>query len=250
MKPKFARRTLDSIANQTIPPALWVIVDDGSHDETPQILEEYAKKFPYIRIIRRADRGDRKLGGGVIEAFDEGYKTINPIDFDYVCKLDLDLDIPSVYFEELMKRMEANPRIGTCSGKPYMDLNGKLVSEKCGDENSVGMIKFYRTDLLQADRRVRAGADVGWHRLPPLPHARMDRGQLGRSGDSLHTPATDGDEPQELVDGPGAARVRPILHGDRSGLHAGQLRLPNVSSPRSARLAGDDVGLSSQCDPP
>src|SRR4051812_2591867 len=124
---KFARRTLDSIAKQTIAPALWIIVDDGSRDETPRILEEYAATFPYIKIIRRADRGDRKLGGGVIEAFDEGYKTIDPTEFDYVCKLDLDLDIPPGYFEELMKRMEANPRIGTCSGKPYMDLNGKLV---------------------------------------------------------------------------------------------------------------------------
>src|SRR5881397_3760299 len=131
---KFARRTLDSIANQTIQPSLWVIVDDGSRDETPQILAEYAKKLPYIRIIRRADRGDRKLGGGVIEAFDEGFKSINPDEFDYVCKLDLDLDIPPGYFEELMKRMEANPRIGTCSGKPYMDLNGRLISEKCGYE--------------------------------------------------------------------------------------------------------------------
>src|SRR3954453_7880786 len=81
---KFARRTLDSIANQTVPPSLWIIVDDGSRDETPQILAEYAKKLPYIRIVTRKDRGDRKLGGGVIEAFDEGYKTINPDEFDYV----------------------------------------------------------------------------------------------------------------------------------------------------------------------
>jgi hypothetical protein len=29
-----------------------------------------------------------------------------------------------------------------------MDLNGKLVSEMCGDENSVGMIKFYRTECF------------------------------------------------------------------------------------------------------
>src|SRR3954462_151053 len=146
---QFARRTIECVARQTVPPALWVIVDDGSTDDTPKILEEYAGKLPYIRIIRRADRGDRKLGGGVIEAFDEGYKTINPDDFDYVCKLDLDLDIPPRYFEALMERMEANPRIGTCSGKPYMDLNGKLVSEMCGDENSVGMIKFYRTECFK-----------------------------------------------------------------------------------------------------
>src|SRR5262245_25537552 len=146
---KYARVTLDAILNQTIKPALWVIVDDGSKDETPQILAEYAAKAPFIKIIRRADRGDRKLGGGVIEAFDEGYATINPGDFDYVCKLDLDLDIPPRYFEALMERMEANPRIGTCSGKPYMDLSGKLVSEMCGDENSVGMIKFYRTECFE-----------------------------------------------------------------------------------------------------
>jgi len=45
----------------------------------------------------------------------------------------------------LMERMEQNPRIGTCSGKPYFTSDGKQISEKCGDEASVGMVKFYRT---------------------------------------------------------------------------------------------------------
>src|SRR5678815_3726779 len=80
----FARRTLDSVAAQTVPPALWVIVDDGSKDETPQILDEYAARFPYIRVIRRPDRGQRVLGSGVIDAFYAGYNaSINPDDFDY-----------------------------------------------------------------------------------------------------------------------------------------------------------------------
>src|SRR5688500_231069 len=146
---QYARRTLDSVTSQTVPPALWVIVDDGSKDDTPKILAEYAAQFPYIRVVTRADRGDRALGGGVIDAFYSGYETINPREFDYVCKLDLDLDLPRRYFETLMERMEADPRIGTCSGKPYMDLNGKLVSEKCGDETSVGMAKFYRTSAFE-----------------------------------------------------------------------------------------------------
>jgi glycosyltransferase involved in cell wall biosynthesis len=147
---QYARRTIESVLKQTVPPALWVIVDDGSTDSTPQILAEYAVKVPYIRIIRRADRGERKLGGGVIDAFYAGYETINPRDFDYVCKFDLDLDLPPRYFEELMDRMERDPRIGTCSGKPYFrDSSGNLISEKCGDENSVGMIKFYRTECFE-----------------------------------------------------------------------------------------------------
>lgn len=142
---RYARRTLESIANQTTPPALWVIVDDASTDETPAILAEYAKKLPYIRIIRRKDRGFRLLGGGVIDAFYDGYNAINPDDFDYICKSDLDLDLPPRYFERLMEKMEAEPRIGTASGKPwYRTRGGHQIDEMCGDENSVGMTKFYR----------------------------------------------------------------------------------------------------------
>ncbi len=143
-------RTLDSIARQTVPPAAWIIVDDGSTDETPAILAEYAARFPYIKVIRRDDRGFRKLGGGVIDAFYHGYDTITPTDFDYVCKLDLDLDLPACYFQTLMERMEAEPRIGTCSGKPFFrDAAGNSISEMCGDENSVGMVKFYQTACFQ-----------------------------------------------------------------------------------------------------
>jgi glycosyltransferase involved in cell wall biosynthesis len=148
---KYARRTLDSVAAQTIPPALWIIVDDGSTDQTPAILAEYAARFPFIRILRREDRGFRKLGGGVIDAFYYGYDTINPAQFDFVCKLDLDLDLPGKYFEILMQRMAQEPRLGTASGKPYYldESSGNRISEKCGDENSVGMIKFYRTACFQ-----------------------------------------------------------------------------------------------------
>src|SRR4051812_40619390 len=100
----YARRTLDSVTGQTVPPALWVIVDDGSTDATPEILAEYAAKFDYIRIVRRADRGVRKVGPGVIDAFYAGYETINPSDYEYVCKLDLDLDLPPKYFQILIER--------------------------------------------------------------------------------------------------------------------------------------------------
>jgi len=54
---QYLRRTLDSVAAQSVPPALWVLVDDGSTDETPAILEEYARRLPYLRVIRRTDRG-------------------------------------------------------------------------------------------------------------------------------------------------------------------------------------------------
>ncbi|MFO0830993.1 MAG: glycosyltransferase family 2 protein [Phycisphaerales bacterium] len=154
---QYMRRTLDSVLAQTVRPTLFVIVDDGSTDDTPKILADYAAKHPGLfLIITRKDRGKRAVGPGVIEAFYEGYRAVKDRidghgggDFDYLCKLDLDLDLPPRYFETLMERMEANPRLGTCSGKAYMPTNpadpgSPLVSEFLGDETSAGMTKFYR----------------------------------------------------------------------------------------------------------
>ena len=146
----FARRTLESILAQTAPPALVIVVDDGSTDETPQILAEYEAKYDFFRVVRRKNRGERAVGAGVIDAFYSGYDTLDPGEFDYVCKVDLDLDLPPRYFEILMDRMEENPRLGTVSGKPYyLDAAGRKVSERCGDEMSVGMTKFYRVSCFQ-----------------------------------------------------------------------------------------------------
>jgi len=145
------RRTLDSVLAQSIQPALWVVVDDGSTDETPSILDEYTARVSYLRVVRRPDRGRRNVGPGVIEAFYAGLETVDPDEFDYLCKLDLDLDLPPRYFETLIERMESNPRLGTCSGKPYYvdSRTDALVPEVCGDEMSVGMTKFYRVQCFR-----------------------------------------------------------------------------------------------------
>ena len=154
---EFMRRTLDSVVGQTVPPDLWVIVDDGSTDETPAILADYAARFPYIRVVKRADRGKRRVGGGVVEAFDEGWAVAREGRFDYLTKLDMDLELPLAYFEELIALMEADPRLGTVSGKAYHPgpsnpegrFGGELISEAIGDDVSLGMTKFWRRTAFE-----------------------------------------------------------------------------------------------------
>lgn len=145
------RRTLDALARQTLQPTLIVVVDDGSTDDTPRILEEYRKRLANLRVVHREDRGIRAVGPGVIEAFYTGLATVNLEEFDYLCKVDLDLDLPDRYFEILVGRMEDDPRLGTCSGKPYYPhlQTGRLISEGSGDETSVGMTKLYRVECFR-----------------------------------------------------------------------------------------------------
>lgn len=146
----YMRRTMDSVVAQTLTPALWVIVDDGSSDGSLEIIREYMDQHDWIQLVQVPDRGHRAVGPGVIKAFYAGLETVSLEAFPYLCKLDLDLDLPPRYFEVLVERMEADPRIGTCSGKPYIRRGDTLVSERRGDEMSVGMTKFYRRSCFEA----------------------------------------------------------------------------------------------------
>lgn len=146
----FMRETLDSVIAQSVRPARWVIVDDGSTDDTPRILAEYAAKNPWIQIVTRRDRGHRAVGPGVVDAFYSGYESIVPDDYEFLCKLDLDLRLPPRYFEILIGRMKAEPLIATCSGKSYIMEDGELIDERHGDETSLGMTKFYRVTCFKA----------------------------------------------------------------------------------------------------
>ncbi len=144
------RETLDSVLAQTVQPSLWIIVDDGSSDASPRILDEYAAAHEFIQIVRRTDRGRRSVGPGVVDAVNAGLEHVDLERFEYLCKLDLDLRLPPRYFELLIERMEADERLGTCSGKPYfLSQHGRVISERIGDDVSAGMTKFYRTRCFQ-----------------------------------------------------------------------------------------------------
>lgn len=140
----FLQTTIDAIAAQTVPPTSWVVVDDGSTDATPEILARAAERLPFLRVVRRANRGARAVGPGVIEAFYAGLETVDLEQFDYVCKLDGDLDLPPRYFERAFERFEADAWLGNLSGKVFLREGDTLTEERMGDENAVGAAKLYR----------------------------------------------------------------------------------------------------------
>ena len=176
----YMRQTLDSVVAQSLPPAKWVIVDDGSTDATPQILAEYAQRHDWIEIVTRSDRGRRAVGPGVIDAFYAGLDAVNPDEFEYLCKLDLDLEIPPGYFERVIQQMEVTPRLANFSGKPYLrEKDGRLTSERLGDENAVGQIKLYRiTAFKEIGGFVR---QVSWDGIDG--HMCRMKGWIARSED-------------------------------------------------------------------
>jgi biofilm PGA synthesis N-glycosyltransferase PgaC len=157
---KHMEATIEAVAGQTIRPTEWVIVDDGSSDRTGDIIDQYAAKFPWISVVHRSNRGFRKSGGGVVEAFYDGYDRLRCNDWDFVVKLDGDLTFARTYFEKCFEHFERDPKLGVGGGEIYHDVGGVQKLEANPKFHVRGATKIYRRDCWEAiDGLLRA---PGW----------------------------------------------------------------------------------------
>jgi poly-beta-1,6-N-acetyl-D-glucosamine synthase len=160
---KYIEHTLRSVISQSTKPAEWVIVNDGSADGTGEIIERYASEHPWIRTVHRKDRGFRKSGGGVIEAFYEGLKSLRAKEWEYIVKLDGDLLLGETYFERCLEEFQANPKLGIGGGTILSNVNGTYILEPVPSFHVRGATKIYRRECWEAiGELIRA---PGWDTL-------------------------------------------------------------------------------------
>jgi hypothetical protein len=96
-----------------------------------------------MTICHRSNRGFRKAGCGVIEAFYDGFSAIKRQDFDYIVKLDGDLSFKPDYFEKCFKHFTLNPRLGIGGGTIFNLVSGQLKIEKVPRFHVRGATKIY-----------------------------------------------------------------------------------------------------------
>ncbi len=111
--------TIKCMLKQTVLPAEWIIVDDGSLDNSGKIIKGFMQNHDFIKYVLLKDRGYRKPGQGVIEAFYEGYKEITIHDYDIISKFDGDLEFPPNTIETIINAFEQNPLLGITGGTRY-----------------------------------------------------------------------------------------------------------------------------------
>jgi biofilm PGA synthesis N-glycosyltransferase PgaC len=141
---KYVETTLRAVLNQTVRPFRWVLVDDGSRDRTHEILESYARGVDWITLVTIRRDAARQPGSGIIRAFNEGFKVVQDEEFDFVVKLDCDIDFPPDYFESLMDKFQQDPRLGIASGVYLESPRGEWVTIKMPAYHAAGQTKMVR----------------------------------------------------------------------------------------------------------
>lgn len=151
---------LASLERQTLLPKRLIVVDDGSTDDTAAIVEAFAARNSWVRLVRKGGRAQHSPGAKIVQAFYTGFHTIDE-DYDFVVKMDADLELPANYFERMARIFEENPKVGIAGGIYLIERNGEWTYESYADMDHVkGPCKSYRKACFEDIGGLRES--VGW----------------------------------------------------------------------------------------
>jgi len=129
-------RMIESVVSQSVLPARWVIVSDGSFDRTDEIIQKYAEQHDFIRFVRIVRQPGRSFGSKIL-ALHRGCKLLENIEFAFIGNVDADVWLEPSYFEDLLTKFEQQPRLGITGGQFFEDEGGEFKNIKTNRVRSV-----------------------------------------------------------------------------------------------------------------
>jgi glycosyltransferase involved in cell wall biosynthesis len=107
----FLERTIESVIHQTILPAKWVIVNDGSTDETASVVSRYLASYDWMELVNLPVRRERNFAAKV-HAFNAGRQRLMSIGYEVIGNLDGDVSLDNDHFEFLLGKIQEDRSLG------------------------------------------------------------------------------------------------------------------------------------------
>jgi poly-beta-1,6-N-acetyl-D-glucosamine synthase len=183
-------RTARALAAQTRPPDLWLVVDDGSDDATPELLHRLAVEIPFMRVLSTPDdhtaRGpDRLALAAEARAFNWALAQVDGLTpgegqtlppgggsdpFTHIGKLDGDIELQPDYLERLLGRFARDPDLGIAGGVLVERRRGGWREDPVPDYHVRGALKLYSSACFERIGGIEER--LGWDTIDET-YARM-----------------------------------------------------------------------------
>ena len=140
----FIGEVIEYVTRQTVLPLAWFIMDDGSTDQTAQIVRRYAARYSFIHL-QSSDSRDGRNFGSQYRAIMAAYDLARTLDFDYVGIVDAD-QAPERqnYYESILNEFDRDPQLGVASGYIYERPHGTWECRACNSRDSVAASAVFR----------------------------------------------------------------------------------------------------------
>lgn len=112
-------KTINSVLLQTVAPMRWMIVSDGSTDNTDAIINQYSSKNSWIEFLRLPEHKNRNFASKA-NCFNAAFEMVKNLEYDIIGNLDADISFESDYFGFLLNKFNENPKLGV-AGTPFIE---------------------------------------------------------------------------------------------------------------------------------
>ena len=218
-------RLAASLAAQTEPPRRWIVVDNGSTDGTPEVVEAFAREHPWAEVLSIPPAVAVARGGPSARALNAGIAAVGEDDPpDMVLNLDADVALPPEFAARLAAALAADPGLGIVGGSCYEHDGAAWRQRHVTGDTVWGAARAFRWECLRqvgpveermswdSLSQLRANA-LGWRTLTlldlPFEHHRPEG---GRDGSRWRARASEGASAWYMW-------YRPWYLGLRSALH-------------------------------
>jgi poly-beta-1,6-N-acetyl-D-glucosamine synthase len=155
--------TIDSVLKQTLLPTEWIVVSDGSTDQTDEIVQAAAQKHPWIRLLQLPKRETRSFSA-VVQATETGIKALKSTQYKYLGLLDADVRFAATYFEQLIQRFERDLQLGLAGGL-VIDVGTPKNARPRNMRDVAGAVQFFRRTCFESLGGLIAIPEGGWDAL-------------------------------------------------------------------------------------
>ena len=166
----FIGETIASVVGQSLLPLQWVVVSDGSTDRTEEIVRAAAAQHPWIRLVCLSPRAERSFAA-VVHATEAGVRALTVTEYQYIGLLDSDVRFGPDYFENVIERFEAYPRLGLGGGM-VVDVGHPKNHPPRNRQDVPGAAQFFRRQCFEKLAGLFAIPEGGWDALTCV-RARM-----------------------------------------------------------------------------
>jgi biofilm PGA synthesis N-glycosyltransferase PgaC len=156
-------QTIRSVVRQTLPPREWLIVSDGSTDDTDRIIGDAAVRHPWIRLLRLPARSGRCFSA-VVRNTETGIGQLACGDYRYLGLLDGDVMFQEDYYNRLIDRFEIEPRLGIAGGA-VIDPGHSRNRFPRNLMDVPGAVQFFRRECFESLGGLIALPEGGWDGL-------------------------------------------------------------------------------------
>lgn len=146
----YIHHPIRSMLSQTVKPLKWLIIDDGSSDQTAELIKTFAQKYDWIEYYYNKKLPGQTYYSSNVYAIWAGVDLAKNLPYDYLAILDADIELCADYYEKILEKFAQFKKLGIATGTYLEKEGGCWVEKRTDPRHTPKAIQVFRRECYES----------------------------------------------------------------------------------------------------